>query len=267
MFIDSARVISFVSGKGGVGKTLLVSELAMALSQKGRKVLIIDGDTGLANVEIFFGVRSKGHLGQVVTMDRSLDEVLTTLAPRVDVISSGSGIRSLNHLSALERQGLIASLLDLQYQYDYVLIDTASGLSEFTFQLAAQSDHIILTLTPDPSSFADAYAVMKLLNQDFRRDTFTVLSNMVDSEISGSHLFSKFTEVAGRFLILSLDYLGSVTYDEQVKKIVQAQKIPLRQMPQSLHAQQIHKVLDHLLIELKRSGHLSHFWSELSLNA
>lgn len=259
-----AKVISFVSGKGGVGKSLLLSEVAVLLAQRGKRILIIDGDMGLANIDVLFGVRAKGHIAQVINETKSLQDIITSLSPRVDLISSGSGIRSLHQLGTLERQGLITSLLDLQYVYDYVLIDTSSGLSEFSFQLAALSDVVINVLTSDPSSFTDSYAIIKSLNQDFKREQFYIVTNQVEDEASGALLFKKFTEVTGRFLILSLDYLGSVTFDSSVKKGLHAQKLPIRQSPQSTHALQIGKIVDNLDQQVLRLGNMSHFWTELS---
>lgn len=264
MFTDSARVISLVSGKGGVGKTTLLCEMAWSLSNRGKRILIIDGDMGLANVDVMFGSRAKGHLAQVIFEQRSVGEITTSLAPRIDLISGGSGLRTLNQLSALERQGLVSSLIDLQFQYDYVLIDTASGMSEFTFQLAAMSDAVIAVVTPDPASFTDAYAMVKCLNLDFKREHFYFLANQVENDLNGANLFRKFTEVTGRFLMLSLDYLGSVKFDTQVKKFIQAQKLPIRTDHQSQHSLQIQKVIDNLGIELGQTRHKSHFWNELA---
>lgn len=264
MYTDSAKVISFVSGKGGVGKTALICEIAWSLSNQGKKILIIDGDLGLANVDVIFGVRSKGHLAQVVFEQREMSEIVTPLAARIDLISGGSGLRSLNQLNALERQGLVNSLVDLQFQYDFVLIDTSSGMSEFTFQLAAISDAILAVVTPDPASFTDAYAMVKCLNFDFKREHFYFLANQVESEMMGANIFRKFTEVTGRFLMISLDYLGSIKFDPQVKKMIQAQKLPIRTNQHSSHSQQIQKIIENLGIELIQSRQKSHFWKELA---
>lgn len=263
MRFGNAKVISFISGKGGVGKTSLLSETAVILSQQGKKVLIIDGDMGLANVDVLFGARVKGHLAQVIFESRSLSEILTPLNSRIDLISSGSGIRSLNQLSLLERQGLMMSLFDLQYKYDYILIDTRSGLSEYSLQLASLSDLIVTVMTPDPASFTDAYAMIKVLNLDFRRDQFLIVSNMIESEESGHQLYKKFTDVSGRFLMLSLDYLGGLSFDQGVKKIIQMQKLPIKQVPEGVHYNQVSKIVDNLVHQSILLRGTSHFWTDL----
>lgn len=260
---DSAKVIAFTSGKGGVGKTLLTSEVAVNLASRGKKILIIDGDAGLANVDIFFSVKARGHLYQVVSGDKSIFEILTPIAPRIDLLSSGNGIRSLNNLNSLERRGLVASLIDLQYSYDFVLVDTSSGLSEFTFQLASLSDLIVNILTPDPASFTDSYALIKLMNQDFKLDRFHIVTNMVQSEMNGAMLFKKFAEVSGRFLILSLDHLGSITSDLEVTRLTQNQKLAIRHAPSSAHALQVINVTQNILLQSKGIGNMSHFWTEI----
>jgi flagellar biosynthesis protein FlhG len=264
MRFDSAKVIALTSGKGGVGKTLVTSELALYLSSKGKKILIIDGDVGLANVDILFSVKARGHLYQVVSGDKKLNEIVTPVAPRVDLISTGNGIRSLNHLSSLERRGLIASLIDLQYSYDFVLMDTSSGLSEFSFHIASMADMIINILTPDPASFTDSYSLIKLLNQDFKIDRFFIMTNFAQSEMNGALLFKKFAEVTGRFLILSLDYVGSLTIDNDVARSTQNQKLWIRQAPTSAHAIQIGKIGENILMQSKRLGEVSQFWTEIS---
>lgn len=263
MQTDNAKVISFISGKGGVGKSLLTSEVAINLASKGKKVLIIDGDAGLANIDILFGAKSRGHISQVINGDRSLQEIMTPIAPRIDLISMGNGIRSLNNMSNLERRGLISSLIDLQYSYDFVLVDTSSGLSEFSFQIAALSDLIINVMTPDPASFTDSYSMLKVLNQDFKIDRFLIAANMVTNEMNGALLFKKFTEVSGRFLILSLDYLGSISFDNEVTRATASQKIWVRQSPTSLHAIQINKIVENLLVQVNSLGKVSQFWTEI----
>jgi len=264
MHFGSAKVIAFTSGKGGVGKTLLTSEVALSLSSRGKRVMIIDGDTGLANIDIFFSVKARGHLYQVVAGDKNLTEIITPVAPRIDLISTGNGIRSLNNLNSLERRGLISSLIDLQYAYDFVLVDTSSGLSEFTFQLASLSDLVVNILTPDPSSFTDSYSLIKLMNQDFKLDRFLIITNMVQSELNGVNLFKRFAEVSGRFLILSLDHLGSVTSDLDVAKFTQNQKLAIRHAPSSSHALQVTKITENILLQTRKISEVSHFWTELT---
>lgn len=264
MPFGSAKVVAFTSGKGGVGKSLITAEVALKLSAKGKRVLIIDGDVGLANIDILFSVKARGHLAQVVSGEKNLTDIITPLAPRIELVSGGNGMRSLNNLTSLERRGLIASLIDLQYSYDFVLIDTSSGLSEFSFQIASLSDMIVNIMTPDPASFTDSYSLLKMLNMDFKIDRFFIVTNQVQSEMNGALLFKKFAEVSGRFLILSLDFLGSITSDSDVARSIQNHKLWIRQAPASQHAMQISKVTDNLLNQSKRLSEVSQFWTEIN---
>ncbi len=264
MLIGNAKVYSIISGKGGVGKSLFTAELAYYLSSLGRRILIIDGDMGLSNIEVVFNIKTKGTLNDVINYGKSINDIITQASPRIDVISSGSGVRELNFLSSLDRQGLVSSILDLQYMYDAILIDTSSGMSEFSLQLASMSDEIICLLTPEPSSFTDLYGMIKVMVQDFKKDRFCVVTNMVETETKGDFLFQKFAEVCSRFLIVSLDYLGSVPFDENVKKLVASQKLPIRQNPSSEHTHMIKKVSKQFELYLMSRPELSQFWTELS---
>jgi len=264
MQLGNSKVIALTSGKGGVGKTLLTAELALFLASRGKKILLIDGDVGLANIDIFFSVKARGYLYQVISGDKKLNEIITQVAPRVDLVSAGNGNRSLNKLSSLERRGIIASLIDLQFSYDFVFMDTSSGLSEFSIQIASMADMIINILTPDPASFTDSYSLIKLLNQDSKIDRFMIMTNFVQDEMSGALLFKKFADVTGRFLILSLDYVGSVVHDGDVARATQSQKLWYRQSPTSPHAVQINKVGENILLQSSRLGEVSQFWTEIN---
>jgi flagellar biosynthesis protein FlhG len=247
MLFGNSKIVCFVSSKGGVGKTLITAEVALSLSSQGKKVLILDGDFGLSNIDIFFSVKTKGNLQQVIQGDKTLKDIITPLGSRMDLISSGNGMRFFNTMTGLEKRGLVSSLLDLQSFYDFILIDTSSGLSDFTFHIASLSHLIVNILTPDPSSFTDSYSLIKILNQDFKIDRFCLLTNFVPTEMAGALLFKKFMEVSGRFLSLSFDYLGSLTFDSEVLHYTQNQKIYLRYDSQSPHKRQMTKVTQNLV--------------------
>lgn len=222
------KTISITSGKGGVGKTTVTANLAQHLAEQGKRVLILDGDLGMANVDIFFATKSRGHLYEVLQGQKSVTEIITPLGSGIDLISGGSGITEFNRLTPFERRSLVDSVAVLEYQYDYLLIDTAPGISDNVLYLNSAAQEITVVITPDAASFADSYALIKVLNHQFREQRFNILCNMVKDEAEGLVLYQKFTEVVHRFLNLSLDYWGSIPNDALFRKSAKDQRLAMR---------------------------------------
>jgi flagellar biosynthesis protein FlhG len=260
------RTVSITSGKGGVGKTTVVCNLAWALAQQGRRVLILDGDLGMANVDIFFGTKTNGSLLDVLQGTKSVDEVLTPLAPGIDLISGGSGLVELNRMSVFERRALVESVMDLEYRYDDLLIDTAPGISDNVLYMNAAADSIGLILTPDPASLTDSYALIKVLNKEFREDRFSIICNQVRDEAEGLHLYSRFTEVVNRFLSIGLDYWGSIPADPLLRKATQMQRLILRQDPSNQASASLQSIAHHLQRSAEQNNTLESsplFWEQV----
>jgi len=238
------KIVAISSGKGGVGKTTVTCQLALALADQDKKILIVDGDLGLANIDIHFGVRPISHIGDVLT-GKSIASCITPLLTNVDLIAGGSGLVELTRLNAFQRREIINQVQDLQFQYDIALIDTASGIYDHVLHLNAIADECIVVVTPDPSSFADAYALIKVLHQKYKLQNFKILFNHLRSN-NGAHLFVKFSEVVEKFLSVRLSYAGGLMYDEQIIKAQQQQRLIMRQNYESL-TQQIFK---HMAVDL-----------------
>jgi flagellar biosynthesis protein FlhG len=222
------KTISITSGKGGVGKTTVTANLAQQLAEMGKRVLILDGDLGMANVDIFFATKAKGHLYEVLQGQKTVAEIITPLGNGIDLISGGSGITEFNKLTPYERRALVDSVAIFEYQYDYLLIDTAPGISDNVLYMNSAAQEIAVIITPDAASFADSYALIKVLNQQFREQRFNILCNMVKDENDGILLYQRFTEVVHRFLNLSLDYWGSIPTDPLFRKSAKDQRLAMR---------------------------------------
>lgn len=246
------RIIAISSGKGGVGKTTLSCNLGLAIAEQNKRVLMIDGDLGLANVDIHFGVRPMHHLGDVL-QGKSIKECITPLMKNIDLIAGGSGLVELTHLNAFQRRELINQVQDLQFSYDYAIIDTSSGIYEHVLHLNAVADECIIVLTQDPSSFADAYAMIKVLHQKYKLQNFKVVCNQMKG-MRGEQLFIKFAEVVERFLSVRLSLLGSLPFDENLQKVQQQQRTIMRQNANSPTAQIFRQIAVELVAESTLGG-------------
>ncbi len=235
------KIVSITSGKGGVGKTSLVCNMAFGLSQLGKKVLIFDGDLGMANVDIFFGVHPQKNLQDLVDGD-DLKSCLTSAAQNVDLLAGGNGIYNLCHLNAFQRREIMSRLADMNFSYDFLLIDTSPGLHDHVLHLNSVADDCCVVLTPDPSSFTDSYALIKVLYQKYKTQRFSIICNQVRDEKQGEQLFLRFAEVAQQFLPVRLSYKKSIPYDPQLKLSNQLQRLILRQDPKSISSMAIKSI-------------------------
>ncbi len=243
------KLISVTSGKGGVGKTTVTCNLAMSLAASGHRVLILDGDIGMANVDIFFGVRAKMNIKDLLNGE-SIHNCITQLVKNVDLLAGGSGLHELMSINAFERREIVSQIQAIHLNYDYVVIDTAPGLHDYVLHLNSIADQCVLIITQDPSSFADAYALIKTLNSKYKMKDFQVVCNLVSDE-DGAALFSRFADVVEKFLTLRLSYLGTITQDAVLKKAQQMQRLMMRQGIQSDAQKQIQqisvKLIDNLI--------------------
>lgn len=206
-------VICIASGKGGVGKTAISVNLATALVKRGHRVMLFDGDLGLANAQIAFGCTAPWNFSHVLSGEKSLQEIIVTTRQGVRLVPGGSGIRSLASLSANETSAIVQGFSTLGEEVDYLIIDAAAGISDsvMTFMQASQRKFVVLR--DEPSSIADAYGVIKVLSVDSSLDETYVIPNMVESQSAGQALYRRLNEVCARFLGQPVKYLNSITYD------------------------------------------------------
>lgn len=266
--LGSARtsVISITSGKGGVGKTTLVTNLALQIAREGKRVLILDGDLGMANVDIMFGVRPEKTIHDIVRGDAEISEILVEVARHVTLIPGGSGVFDLQNLSVFEKQTLLDQVSALGNHYDVMLIDTAPGIDDNVLYLNSAAQEICVVVTPDPASIADSYALIKVLNQRCRENRFSIICNQVKDEADGRKLFEKLDSVAAKFLYVSLDYLGSVPQDPILRQCTRSQQLVSRVHPESPSARAISKLaqgFNGVQTSSECKGSLQFFWEQL----
>lgn len=223
-----ARVITVTSGKGGVGKSNTSINLAIQFSKMGQKVIILDADFGLANIEIMFGTVPQHNLSDLIYKGKNIKEVITWGPMNVGFISGGSGIAGMSNLSRDYLVYIIQNLAQLDAIADIIIIDTGAGISEAVLEFLVASGEILLVTTPEPTSITDSYSLLKALNTHSRflpeASQIKMIANKVSKEEEGITLYHKLNSVVSRYLKLPLQYLGSIPQDPQLAEAVMQQK-------------------------------------------
>lgn len=264
---QAVRVMAISSGKGGVGKTSVAVNLALALDRLGKRVLILDADLGLANIDILLGLAPKYNISHVLNGSKRLEDVLVQGPGRIRVMPASSGVQEMTKLTDEQKLIFLEMLDGLEAEIDILLIDIGAGISDTVvyFNLAAQEK--IILVTPEPTSLTDAYALIKVLYTRHEERHFKILTNAVKDDAAGKAIFAKICRVADHFLDgLSLDYLGAVPYDPSMSKAVIQQKPLLELFPQSPAA----KAFTALAHRLQKApppylnhGNIQFFWKRL----
>ncbi len=232
------RVLAVTSGKGGVGKTNVSVNMAVAMAQVGRQVLVFDADLGLANLDVMLGLQPQYNLSHVLSGERSLEEILVEGPAGIRIIPASSGIQRMAELTPTEHAGMIRAFSELSADVDVLLVDTAAGISDSVVSFSKAAQEVIVVVCDEPASITDAYALIKLLNKEHNVRRFRILANMAHSPQEGRELFAKMVRVTDRFLEdVVLDYMGSVPYDEYLRKAVQRQRPIVEMYPRSKAAQ------------------------------
>lgn len=215
-----ARVISVTSGKGGVGKTHTTVNLGLALAKLGKRVLLLDGDLGLANINVMLGFKPSLTLQAVLAGQAKLPEIIVPSPLGFDVIPASSGVVEMTNLTEEERLGLVESFDELANRYDYMLVDTAAGIGDNVLYFNDAAEQILVVITPEPTSITDAYALIKVLSTRSGRREFDVIVNRAPSGSDGRPSFAQLATATDRFLNVRLKFLGCISEDESVVQAV-----------------------------------------------
>lgn len=244
---SKARVIAVASGKGGVGKTNLVVNLAVELTRRGKRVVVFDADLGMANVEVLLGIIPRYTLYDFLFDDRSIDEIMAVSPQGIHVISGGSGFVELANLDHYSRQRLEQGLQELDKKFDYVLVDTGAGISKTVLGFVAACDEVIVVITPEPTSLTDAYGLIKVLSKFNIHREIMVVVNRISNEKDALVTFARMDTAATKFLQAKLINTGFIPEDSVVGKAVKSQVPYTLMAPKSLAANRLNRIADYLV--------------------
>lgn len=218
------KVITITSGKGGVGKTNITINLAIALSELGHKVTILDADFGLANIDVLFGIIPKYTLLDVIHNRKNILEILCDGPQNIKFISGGSGVEDLIKLDEKQLKTFVSNISLLDKFSDIILIDTSAGLSESVMSFVLAADEVVLVTTPEPTSITDAYAMIKMLSNRDNKKPIKVIVNKVENLSESTEILNRLKTVSEKFLFMKLEGLGHVLRDDLVVKAVKIQE-------------------------------------------
>lgn len=229
----AVRVVAVTSGKGGVGKTSVSVNLAMSMGRSGRRVVLMDADLGLANVDVMLGLQPRYNITHVLQGTCALDDILIDAPHGVRVVPASSGTRQMAALTSAEHAGLIRAFSSLRQPVDALIVDVAAGISNSVLDMTQAAQEVVVVVCDEPASITDAYALIKVLSRDFGVTHFRVLANMVSSSLEGRELYNKIAKVTDRYLDVCLQYMGAVPYDEYLRKALQRQRAVVDIFPSS----------------------------------
>lgn len=222
---NRAKIVAIASGKGGVGKTSLTLNISRTLAKKGKKVLVLDADLGLGNVDVQLGVTPTKDLSHVIAGTARLHETILKTELGFDIIPGRSGSDTLPFLTNVERHGIVKELNDIADHYDYIFLDIAAGVGDEILVFSRIADYTALVATPDPSSITDAYAVIKMLKLRHDITNCKIIINQATSEVDALRTFEKLKIATERFLQIDTPLIGYVTQDTNYMQAVRMQKL------------------------------------------
>ena len=244
---NAAKIFCFSSGKGGVGKTSITVNVATYLAIVGKKVLLVDGDLGLANVDIVLGLNIKRTLQETVEEGADLKSIIVKVANGFYILPASSGVPEMANLSYEEQAFLTNNLDDIVDEFDYVLLDTSAGIGESVLWLNNWAKTNIVILSPDPTSMTDAYALIKVLASQYGKEKFHLIINIVKSKKEGREVFNSMAAVLNNFLKIDPALLGMIPQDLHVVQAIRSQKPFILSHPQAKASQAIKSLAEEII--------------------
>jgi len=258
------RILAVASGKGGVGKTNVVANLAAGLTDLGKRVIVLDADLGLANIDVLLGITPKYHLGHVLYGDKKLTDIMVAGPGGFRIIPASSGLQRLAELTLEQRDYLVKSFADLDGDADYLLIDTAAGISTNVLHFLRAAPEVVVVSSPEPTAIVDAYAVIKIVLAEEPAKTIRVLINSVISEEESRDVFRQINSVVKRFLSREVIYLGYVERDPHVVKAVRSQVLVTHSYPTAPASRCFRQIAQAVDLQSEATGEGAPFvWDEL----
>ncbi len=265
--MKSPIVLSVTSGKGGVGKTNLSVNIATQLAKKGKKVLLLDADLGLANVDVLLGITPQKNLFHLFQNEATLSEIIFETPYGFSILPAASGVNEILKLSAGQKMTLLDSIDELEDSLDYLIADTGAGIHDSVLYFNIASQERIVVLTPEPTSLTDAYALIKVLNTKHDISTFRVLINMASNAKQAKEVYARLSAACDHFLDnVSVDYLGFIPKDALLRKSVIAQKPFSALYPDAPASKALDNVVSQILTlnPLQQlDGNIKFFWKKL----
>ncbi len=238
------QTIAVTGGKGGVGKSTLAVNLGAALASAGREVMLLDADTGLANVDVLLGLSPIRHIGHLLDGECSLESLIMPSVCGLQVVPAGSGARRLAQLDSNQLATIIRAFDELPRLPEFLLVDTAAGLSDSVTMFAAAVDDVVLVVCDEPASLTDAYGLAKVLSRDFGVRRLRMVANMVRNEGDARLLHQKLARVSDRFLDLVIEFSGWVPHDERLRQAIRRQAAVVEMWPSSPSARALKKLAE-----------------------
>lgn len=234
--VRPVQVIAITGGKGGVGKSSVAVNLALALADLGRQVMLFDADLSKGNLDVMLGLAAERTLVDVLAGRCALGEVLLQVSVGVCLVPAASGAPCMRHLAVGEHVGLIQAFSDIGDGLDVLIVDTASGIGDEVVRFVRAAQEVLVVLCDEPASIMDAYALIKLLNRDHGVSRFRVVANMVSGQQEGRGLFARLVGMVDQFLAVTLQYAGAVPFDDALRKAVQKQRAVYESFPRAKSA-------------------------------
>jgi flagellar biosynthesis protein FlhG len=265
------KVIAITSGKGGVGKTNVVGNLAIACQRMGKRVLIFDADLGLANIDIMFGLNPKHNIEEVIKGEKELSQIIVQGPEDVAILPASSGVQELAHLTEGQKINLLNEFDILSNMFDIMLIDTGAGISSNVTYFNMAAEERIIVVTPEPTSITDAYALIKVMFYQHGTKNFFLLLNMVRDESEAKSVYQNLSRVVARFMGgISIDYAGFIPWDSLLQEAVSRREPVVCCYPEGSSSNSFKELANYLLRKTDRrpiDGNIKFFWKSLIAGA